>query len=197
MYPTVSSEYVRIIWNTRHDSAGYKYICVSVPKWVWRRRMADDGKKIVRLIQHKGKVVLPSRRQSCLELRTSSRRTNSTPSPRRTTPSHLARPCLGRARVLSARLASSLRRLLACRRARQADDIVGCWAGHARALTRRRPSIRPRLAMVSRPRRALLTSCEGLVMNPEGLLVEEGLEVVSTCTRVAEPASNTNSSSSP
>ena len=29
-----------------------------VPKCDWRRRMANNGKKIVRLIQHKGKVIL-------------------------------------------------------------------------------------------------------------------------------------------
>ena len=29
-----------------------------VPKCDWRRRMANDGKKIARLIQHKGKVIL-------------------------------------------------------------------------------------------------------------------------------------------
>ena len=122
MYPDVSCCILRIHWNTRQDTAGYKYMCVStlerqwihrirterrrgaganhhfveacsgpgdqgpfekaqkmiiiyVPgNWVpdkwsrggnvaykgeakcnWRRRMSNDGKQIVRLIQYKGK----------------------------------------------------------------------------------------------------------------------------------------------
>ena len=42
----------------RSESRGGKVSYEGEPKCDWRRRMADDGKKIVRLIQHKGKVVL-------------------------------------------------------------------------------------------------------------------------------------------
>ena len=59
LYPRNALEYTS-------GSVGYKYMCECVyppsykgePKCDWRRRMADNCKKIVRLIQHKGKVVL-------------------------------------------------------------------------------------------------------------------------------------------
>ena len=62
-------------WVADKWSRGGKVAYGDVPKCDWRRRMANDGKKIVRLIQHKGKVIERfSKQQSFLELRTSRRR---------------------------------------------------------------------------------------------------------------------------
>ena len=73
LYPTVSLEYIGI--HVSQDTSGYRNICVSsleqvADRWSrggkvaykgeakcdWRRRMSNDGKQIVRLIQYKGKI---------------------------------------------------------------------------------------------------------------------------------------------
>ena len=52
------SIYVPGNWVPDKWSRGGKVSYEGEPKCDWRRRMADDGKKIVRLIKHMGKVVL-------------------------------------------------------------------------------------------------------------------------------------------